>query len=246
MAGIGIIQAVLDEMNISCECDVAIADGDRMEPGQVLCTLTGLTRDLLTAERIILNFLSRLCGVATQAARYVALLEGTSAKVYDTRKRLPGGGVWKNMPWLRRCIITEPLFDAILTKTIILQLAQKDGLEDEETSVAGAIQNARDFLRGLGDERAANTPVEIEVDTLDQLERALPCSPDIVLLDNMTLEDLRQAVAMRNTLCPGAQLEASGGVTFDTLRSIAETGVDRISVGALTHSVINLDLGFDS
>ena len=249
VAGIGIVQAVLDEMNISCECDVAIADGDRMERGQVLCTLTGLTRDLLTAERIILNFLGRLCGVATQAARYVALLEGTSAKVYDTRKTTPG---WRRLEkYAVRCggavNHRTGLFDAVLIKDNHLAAnAQKDGLEDEGSSVAGAIQNARDFLRGLGDERAANTPVEIEVDTLDQLERALPCSPDIVLLDNMTLEELRQAVAMRNDLCPGAQLEASGGVTFDTLHSIAETGVDRISVGALTHSVINLDLGFDS
>ena len=107
------------------------------------------------------------------------------------------------------------------------------------------LSKARQFVGSLGADRVANTPIEIEVDTLSQLAEALPCHPDIVLLDNMTLEELRQAVALRGQLSPETQLEASGGITFETLSDIGKTGVDRISVGALTHSAINLDLGLD-
>ena len=138
------------------------------------------------------------------------------------------------------------LFDAILIKDNHLAAnAHQNGIENSQAAVVDVLSKARQFLESLGADRVANTPIEIEVDTLSQLAAALPCHPDIVLLDNMTLEELRQAVALREQLSPETQLEASGGITFKTLSDIGKTGVDRISVGALTHSAINLDLGLD-
>ena len=248
VAGIGIIKAVLQEMNISAACDELVSDGEVIESGAVLCRLSGLSRDLLTAERTMLNFLGRLCGVATQAARYVSELDGTTAKVYDTRKTTPG---WRRLEkYAVRCgggvNHRTGLFDAVMIKdNHLAAYAQQQGIDNNEDAVASVLAGSRAFVESLGEQRMADTPVEIEVDTLAQLRIALPCSPDIVLLDNMTLEQLVEAVALRNQLSPDTQLEASGGVTLETLRPIGQTGVDRISVGALTHSVINLDIGLD-
>lgn len=248
VAGIGIVTAVFHEMNISADVDLFVTDGDELVPGTELCSINALSRDLLTAERTILNFLGRMCGVATQAATYVQLLENTSAKVYDTRKTTPG---WRRLEkYAVRCGGGQNhrtgLFDAILIKDNHLAAnAHQNGIENSQAAVVDVLSKARQFLESLGADRVANTPIEIEVDTLSQLAAALPCHPDIVLLDNMTLEELRQAVALREQLSPETQLEASGGITFKTLSDIGKTGVDRISVGALTHSAINLDLGLD-
>ncbi|MBA63587.1 MAG: nicotinate-nucleotide diphosphorylase (carboxylating) [Planctomycetaceae bacterium] len=248
VAGIGIVATVFEEMNISANVDLQVADGDKLESGTVLCTLSGLSRDLLTAERTILNFLGRLCGVATQTASYVHLLQGTGARVYDTRKTTPG---WRR---LEKYAVgcgggvnhRTGLFDAILIKDNHLAAnAQQNDLDDMQAAVVDVLSKARQFIANLGPERIANTPVEIEVDTLEQLAVALPCQPDIILLDNMSLAELRQAVQMRDELSIETQLEASGGVTAETLADIGKTGVDRVSVGALTHSAINLDLGLD-
>ena len=248
VAGIGIVTAVFHEMNISADVDLFVTDGDELVPGTELCSINALSRDLLTAERTILNFLGRMCGVATQAATYVQLLENTLAKVYDTRKTTPG---WRRLEkYAVRCGGGQNhrtgLFDAILIKDNHLAAnAHQNGIENSQAAVVDVLSKARQFLESLGADRVANTPIEIEVDTLSQLAAALPCHPDIVLLDNMTLEELRQAVALREQLSPETQLEASGGITFKTLSDIGKTGVDRISVGALTHSAINLDLGLD-
>ncbi len=248
VAGIGVVTAVFHEMNISADVDLFVTDGDELVPGTELCSINALSRDLLTAERTILNFLGRMCGVATQAATYVQLLENTSAKVYDTRKTTPG---WRRLEkYAVRCGGGQNhrtgLFDAILIKDNHLAAnAHQNGIENSQAAVVDVLSKARQFLESLGADRVANTPIEIEVDTLSQLAAALPCHPDIVLLDNMTLEELRQAVALREQLSPETQLEASGGITFKTLSDIGKTGVDRISVGALTHSAINLDLGLD-
>ena len=248
VAGIGVVTAVFHEMNISADVDLFVTDGDELIPGTELCSINALSRDLLTAERTILNFLGRMCGVATQAATYVQLLENTSAKVYDTRKTTPG---WRRLEkYAVRCGGGQNhrtgLFDAILIKDNHLAAnAHQNGIENSQAAVVDVLSKARQFLESLGADRVANTPIEIEVDTLSQLAAALPCHPDIVLLDNMTLEELRQAVALREQLSPETQLEASGGITFKTLSDIGKTGVDRISVGALTHSAINLDLGLD-
>ena len=235
-------------MNIPFTVELHVADGDELEPGTVLCTLGGLSRDLLTAERTILNFLGRLCGVATQTAVYVRLLEGTNAHVYDTRKTVPG---WRRLDkYAVGCgggrNHRTGLFDAILIKDNHLAAnAQRNEIEDLQDAIVDVLKKARQFVENLGPDYVLNMPVEIEVDTLEQLAIALPCNPDIVLLDNMSLEELRQAVQMRNNLSVETQLEASGGVTSETLTEIGRTGIDRVSVGALTHSAINLDLGLD-
>ena len=230
VAGIGIVTAVFHEMNISADVDLFVTDGDELVPGTELCSINALSRDLLTAERTILNFLGRMCGVATQAATYVQLrrLEKYAVRCGGGQNHRTG------------------LFDAILIKDNHLAAnAHQNGIENSQAAVVDVLSKARQFLESLGADRVANTPIEIEVDTLSQLAAALPCHPDIVLLDNMTLEELRQAVALREQLSPETQLEASGGITFKTLSDIGKTGVDRISVGALTHSAINLDLGLD-
>ena len=248
VAGIGMVSAVLQEMNIPADIELKVADGDKLVPGTELCSISALSRDLLTAERTILNFLGRMCGVATQAATYVQLLENTSAKVFDTRKTTPG---WRRLEkYAVRCGGGQNhrtgLYDAILIKDNHLAAnANQNGIDDSQAAVVDVLGKARQFVASLGADRVANTPIEIEVDTLSQLAAALPCHPDIVLLDNMSLEELRQAVALREQLSPETQLEASGGITLETLSDIGKTGVDRISVGALTHSAINLDLGLD-
>ena len=138
------------------------------------------------------------------------------------------------------------MFDAILIKDNHLAAnAQRNEIEDLQDAIVDVLKKARQFVENLGPDYVLNMPVEIEVDTLEQLAIALPCNPDIVLLDNMSLEELRQAVQMRNDLSVETQLEASGGVTSETLTEIGRTGIDRVSVGALTHSAINLDLGLD-
>ncbi len=239
VAGMPVVQAVVDEMAPSVKLEVFIDDGSQVEPGVTVAQLSGPARDLLTSERIMLNFLSRLSGVATLTAAYVAACEGTGAAVYDTRKTTPG---WRR---LEKYAVRQAggrnhrlgLFDAVLIKDNHLAFAHGEA----DTSPGEAVRRARQFLA----QQESDAMVEIEVDTLEQLQMVLPVGPDVVLLDNMPPETLCQAVAMRNQLGPQVQLEASGGVNLDTIRTIAETGVERISVGALTHSAISLDFGLD-
>lgn len=212
-------------------------DGANLERGDVVTTFTGPLRSILAMERVALNFVTHLSGIATLTARYVAAVEGTAAGIYDTRKTIPGfrglakyavvcgGGHSHRMG----------LYDAVLVKDNHIADIPLEQLADVVTRL---IEDAR---------RRNSAPnfIEIEVDRLDQLERVLPCSPDIVLLDNMDVPQLREAVAMRNRLAPKVKLESSGGVTLETVRAIAETGVDRIAIGALTHSAPALDLGLD-
>jgi nicotinate-nucleotide pyrophosphorylase (carboxylating) len=221
-----------------------VLDGHSFEAGQVLGILRGDARDVLTCERTILNFLGRLCGIATWTKLHVDLIEGLPARLYDTRKTTPG---WRRLEkYAVHCggghNHRSGLYDAILIKDN--HLACHHRLTGHSLCPSQALELVRQAL--------ANQPgvpedimVEIEVDSLEQLTDALPSGPDIVLLDNMSVEQLRQAVQLRNQLNPAVQLEASGGVSRKTLREIAETGVDRISMGSLTHSAINLDLGLD-
>jgi nicotinate-nucleotide pyrophosphorylase (carboxylating) len=187
-------------------------------------------------------------GIATLASRYVAQAQGTKAKIYDTRKTTPG---WRRLEkYAARCggacNHRMGLYDAVLIKDN--HLAQRG---QAASDAASAVRDARAFLSGhdgalgLPDRALQDLVVEIEVDTLDQLTSVLPAGPDIVLLDNMSPNLLRQAVALRDQLAPQVELEASGGVHLDTLREIAATGVERISVGAITHSAHSLDVGLD-
>jgi len=173
--------------------------------------------------------------------QFVQAVQGTSAGVYDTRKTTPG---WRRLEkYAVRCgggrNHRTGLFDAVLIKDNHLALMQ---LRPGE-----AVRRARDFLRSsLRDpDQAEAMIIEVEVDTLEQLEDALPAGPDLILLDNMSLSQLRAAVVRRDAVAPGVELEASGGVNLQTVRAIADTGIERISVGALTHSAVALDVALD-
>ncbi len=244
-AGIDLIEAILQELDSQITWTQHIGDGERFVPQQPIATLHGETRDLLTCERTILNFLGRLCGIATLTSQYVAKLHGTKARVYDTRKTTPG---WRRLEkYAVRCGGGRNhrlgLFDGILIKDNHLACrASKDGkLLDPGT----AVQIAKTFVAS-GAYRFDQPPkIEIEIDQVGQLGAALRALPDIVLLDNMNCDLLKECVALRDRIAPSVELEASGGVNLQTIGDIARSGVDRISVGALTHSAINLDLGLD-
>jgi nicotinate-nucleotide pyrophosphorylase (carboxylating) len=246
VAGMPTLATVIDELNADVACDLAAKDGDEIAPGGRVATLRGNVRDLLTCERIVLNFLGRLMGVATLTREYVARTAGTKCRVYDTRKTTPG---WRRLEkYAVRCgggrNHRTGLYDAILIKDN--HLAQFAGPERRPETAAAAVRQARTFLREYSGERPLDAMVlEVEVDTLEQLAAVLPERPDIVLLDNMSLELLRQAVTMRDAAAADVELEASGGVNLESLPAIAATGVDRVSVGALTHSAAALDVGLD-
>jgi nicotinate-nucleotide pyrophosphorylase (carboxylating) len=197
-------------------------------------------RSLLAMERTALNFLQRLSGIATLTARFVAAVAGTRAAIYDTRKTTPG---WRALEkYAVRCGGGHNhrfgLFDAVLIKDNHLAWLQANAAPGELDPIAAAIATAR-----------ANTPrstvIEIEVDSLEQLDRALGRGPDIILVDNLGADLLAEAVRRRDLMAPAVALEASGGVNLDTVAALARTGVERISVGALTHSAPALDLALD-
>ncbi|MFK7736812.1 MAG: carboxylating nicotinate-nucleotide diphosphorylase [Pirellulaceae bacterium] len=243
-SGLELISSIIETVDADIRVEIHQQDATSFDAGTRLATLSGEARDVLTCERTILNFLGRLCGIATWTAEHVALLEGLPAKLYDTRKTTPG---WRRLEkYATRCggatNHRSGLYEAVMVKDNHLAChAHRSGQLMRPSEAVNAI---REFLREAPDV-PTDAIVEIEVDSLEQLEDALPAAPDIVLLDNMSLSQLETSVAMRNKAQPGVQLEASGGVTKTSLRSIAETGVDRISMGALTHSAVNLDLGLD-
>jgi nicotinate-nucleotide pyrophosphorylase (carboxylating) len=245
VCGLQAVAVVLDEMEIEAEWLPQVRDGADVVSATVLGTLAGMARDLLTAERLLLNLVGRLSGIATLTRAYTRQVDGTSARIFDTRKTTPGwrrlekyavrcGGGWNHRTGLS---------DAVLIKdNHLAQLARTAGAA---SSPAAAVAQARQWLHGLLGDEAASIIVEVEVDSLEQLAEVLPCQPDIVLLDNMSVEQLRSAVALRAASAVRTQLEASGGVNLDTVAAIARTGVERISVGALTHSVRTLDVALD-
>ncbi len=243
VAGMRAVATVLDEMQAQVDVTLAVADGDVAAANTRLATLRGNVRDLLTCERTLLNLVGRLMGIATLARDYVEQVRGTSARVYDTRKTTAG---WRRLEKYAvrcggACNHRTGLYDAILIKDN--HLAQS-GLGAEQA--ADAVRRVRQFAKDYqGPEQLADLLIEVEVDTLEQLAAVLPTGPDLVLLDNMPLEMLRQAVEIRDAQAPQVELEASGGVRLETLREIASSGVDRISVGALTHSACSLDIGLD-
>ncbi len=228
VAGLGI--AVL-AFHMSCGADLEVsgrvADGTRVEAGTTVMTVTGPTRALLTAERTALNLASHLSGVATATARWVDALAGTGAQVLDTRKTLPGLRALQK--YAVRC------GGGVNHRFGLADMAM---VKDNHVVAAGGVVPAYRAVR----ERYPELPVEVEVTDLDQLRALLDVGCDRILLDNMSPSLMRDAV----TLTAGrASLEASGGLTLDRARAVAETGVDYISVGALTHSVVVFDLGLD-
>lgn len=222
-----------------------VTDGDEVGAGTLLAELTGSARTILSAERTILNMMGHLSGIATLTASYVRLLSGLACHVYDTRKTLPG---WRlpqkyavRMGGGRNHRLN--LSAAVLIKDNHLQFGITR-VDSKMFRPAEAVERAK-ALRARLDGPEKEMLIEVEVDRLAQLEEVLSSGPDIVLLDNFLVADLRRAVEVRDRWAPQISLEASGGVHLGSIREIAETGVDRISVGALTHSAPALDLALD-
>jgi nicotinate-nucleotide pyrophosphorylase (carboxylating) len=254
IAGLPAAQIVIDEMDRRLRLELAainskpISDGAAVQPGTKVAIIEGPARSLLTAERLILNLVGRLSGIASLTRRFVDAVAGTGARIYDTRKTTPG---WRRLEkYAVRCgggrNHRTGLFDAILIKDNHLAF-QALNISALESSAAAAVRQARDFIQQLfpADDPRREMMIEVEIDSVDQLQEVLAERPDIVLLDNMSLEDLRRAVSLRNSMAKDVELEASGGVTLASVRQIAETGVDRISAGALTHSSGGLDVALD-
>jgi nicotinate-nucleotide pyrophosphorylase (carboxylating) len=235
IAGLPIIAMIAERVGLSFQLAGDVRDGTAIQEGDEVARVEGLMWDLLGIERIALNFVQRLSGVASLTARYVTEIQGTSATIFDTRKTTPG---WRA---LEKYAVTcgggsnhrYGLNDAVLIKDNHLA-----ALSGAANPVGLAVELARKGAR-------PGMIVEIEVDTLEQFRLALAANPDIILLDNLGPDQLAEAVRLRNSLARGVQLEASGGITVGNVRALAMAGVDRISVGALTHSAPALDVGLD-
>jgi nicotinate-nucleotide pyrophosphorylase (carboxylating) len=228
LCGLPALQATYAQVDPSVRVTLLVEEGSQVRPGLEVAAIAGSSRSLLTGERVALNFLQHLSGISTRTARFVSLVEGTGAKIVDTRKTIPG------LRALAKYAVRIggghnhrfALSDGVLIKDNHIQAAG---------GIAAAVKRAREHAPHL-------LRVEVEAETLAQVNEALAAGADIVMLDNMELETLRAAV----DLCRGKALsEASGGVNEKTVRAIAETGVDLISVGALTHSVAALDISLD-
>ncbi len=229
-AGLDVIAVTYAAVDPAVRVTPVVRDGDALEPGAVLATVRGPARSVLTGERTALNLLGHLCGVATATRAYVDAVAGTRAVIRDTRKTLPG------LRALQKAAVVagggvnhrRSLSDGILIK-------------DNHVAAAGGVGAAtRAALAAAG-----VAAVQVEVDDLDELEEALAAGARNVLVDNFSSADLRSAVARCAEVEGGVFLEASGGVTLETVAEIAATGVDAIAIGALTHSVAALDIGLD-
>lgn len=228
IAGIEIAAAVFRRYVPECEMELRVEDGARAVNGQVLARVTGPARGMLSAERTALNILQHLSGIATLTAQYVERIAGTRAVLLDTRKTTPG---------LR--MLEKHAAQVGGAKNHRLGLADGVLIKDNHIAVCGSIRAA---VARAKVKIPVLTKIEVEADRIDQVAEALDAGADMVLLDNMTLDQLREAVRMVAGRIP---LEASGGVNLDTIRGIAETGVDYISVGRITQSAPAVDIGLD-
>lgn len=229
LAGVEIAKVVFHKFDPNLKVEVFIEDGTHVEPGEVAFVVSGKVQSLLQTERLVLNIMQRMSGIATITNKYVKLLEGTNAKVLDTRKTTPG------MRMLEKQAVKTGggenhrigLFDMTL-------------LKDNHVDFAGGIENAITRAKQYLKEKNKDLKIEIEVRNFEELNEALRVGGvDRIMLDNFTVEDTRRAVEIVNGR---VELESSGGITFDTIREYALAGVDYISVGALTHSVKSLDM----
>ena len=232
LAGLSVAGAVFSRLDATVEMSPLLHDGSPLNPGDLIATVQGPVGGILSAERTALNFLQRMSGIATETARYVKAVEGLHARIIDTRKTAPG------LRYLDKYAVRTGgghnhrlnLADGILIKDNHIAAVRLDEL------------SLGDLVKRAGETAPHTLKIEVEVETVEQAEEALNAGADIILLDNMSPEEMRQAV----TLAKGRALtEASGGVTLGNVREIAETGVDLISVGALTHSPKALDISLD-
>jgi len=235
LAGVETVEMVCQAVDPALVVQLHLQDGVRLQNGDRIATITGPLRSLLSAERTALNFVQHLCGIASLTKKYVDLVKHTNCKVLDTRKTLPG---WR---LLSKYAVAcgggtnhrIGLYDAVMIKDNHLA-----GLREHQTPLSEAVRLANEAWKG-------KAKVEVEVDNLVQLKEALAAMPDIVLLDNMKPAMLKEAVMLRNQLQPRVMLEASGGINLETVADVAATGVDFVSVGALTHSAPALDIALD-
>lgn len=233
-SGIAIASEVFRRVDETLIITAHATEGERLSPGSVLLEISGPTRSILSGERTALNFLGRLCGIATLSRRYADAVKGTGVTLLDTRKTTPGWRLLEKQAVKAGGCTNHRmgLHDAVLVK-------------DNHLAALGDLSLLPPVITGL---RAAHPglPIEIEADTLAQLKTLLGMQGiDVILLDNMSPAQMSEAVALRNKFAPAVLLEASGGVTLATVPEIAATGVDRISVGALTHSATNADLSLE-
>ena len=231
LAGVEIAKEVFHRFDPTMQVQVLMGDGTKVKKGDVAMIVTGKVRSLLQTERLMLNIMQRMSGIATMTAKYVERLEGTHTRVLDTRKTTPG------MRMLEKqavkigggCNHRIGLFDMILLK---------DNHVDFAGGIANAINRCHEYLKQKG----LDLKIEIEVRNFDELKQAMDCGGiDRIMLDNFSVADTKKAVEI---VGGKYETESSGGITFDTLRDFAECGVDFISVGALTHSVKGLDMSF--
>jgi nicotinate-nucleotide pyrophosphorylase (carboxylating) len=232
VAGLDFAEATFRELSAAIKIKRPVKDGQRVNGGKILLKISGPARAILSAERVALNFVQRLSGIATFTAQFVDAIKGTRAQILDTRKTTPGWRRFEKYAVARGGGKNHRLGldDMILIKDNHLFALQKE----KPNAVAAAIRQARIKFPKL--------KVEVEADTVEQAGQAADAGADIVLLDNMNFKQLRQAVKIVNGR---AKTEASGGVNLKTVRAIAKTGVDFISVGALTHSARAMDIGLD-
>jgi nicotinate-nucleotide pyrophosphorylase (carboxylating) len=250
LAGLPVGEMVFARLDRQVSWEPQYSDGTAVIPGQAVAVVRGPLRSLLGGERTCLNFLTHLSGIATLTAQFVEQVSGTQAVILDTRKTIPGWRVLHKYA-VRAGGGTNHrmgLYDGILIKDnhLAAWCESQQSAGDEQSAQTGdaqgllgrAVQASRSHTGG-------SLPVEIEVDTLEQLADALIAGPEIVLLDNMSPGQLQEAVRLRDEQSPGTRLEASGGVTLEAVAEIAATGIDRISAGSLTHSAPALDIAFD-
>ena len=228
VVGMALAKEIYRRFDPSLELDVRVADGQHVKKGDIGFVVRGKVRSILSTERIVLNCLQRLSGIATYTHRLVEMVEGTGAKILDTRKTTPG---WRPLEkWAVKMgggvNHRFGLFDMIMLK---------DNHIDYAGGITPAVHSARSYLKAT----SKNLKIEVETRNLDEVREALEAGADIIMFDNMTPADMKEAVKLVGGKVP---TEASGGITEGTLRGYAETGVDFISIGALTHSIKSLDI----
>jgi nicotinate-nucleotide pyrophosphorylase (carboxylating) len=227
LCGSAWVRETFRQLDTAVAIDWRAQDGDAVAANQVICEIHGPARAVLTGERCALNFLQTLSGTATVTRRFVNAVAGTACRILDTRKTIPG--LRQAQKYAVRCgggyNHRMGLYDQVLIK-------------ENHIIASGSLEGALALSRS----QAPGVPVEVEVENLGEFRAALAARPEIIMLDDFSLEDMREAVKLRNAQAPAVQLEASGGMDLDRLREVAGTGVDSISVGALTKHVLAIDL----
>ena len=231
LAGVEVAKKVFAHFDPELKVEVLMQDGTHVKPGDIAMVVSGKIQSLLQTERLMLNIMQRMSGIATNTNRYVKLLEGTKTRVLDTRKTTPGLRMLEKLAVKIGGGVNHRigLFDMIL-------------LKDNHVDFAGGIANAINRCHAYLKEKGLDLKIEIEVRNFDELQQVMDCGGvDRIMLDNFSVDDTRKAVEM---IGGRYETESSGGITFETIRSYAECGVDYVSVGALTHSVKGLDMSF--